>query len=837
MTPSASRNAIAKGALPKARSWLTSKVSFRLRDEGLRSALQKVQTGLVSRALLIALLYVFAAWTIQAWLFASASAPTPQATAEATAATTGDRLLVHYPQRIDPILPTGQWPAIAVWLLVPQVPSTFPPTGAPALTPAAPSPTATLTNTAAIALPAPSPTAAAIARVYELRLEAPWANLVDAAGAPASGVWRATPAPAQATPIMAYLDPAAVDGSQALTLTAWTETGGGEVLSLAPKIIVRRGAWAVGWRRWLGLATDPTSVAAALLAVIVGAAVKWSFEEQARRRQEEEARRRQQEERERERLSESSQAIRELQRLLQTDPIRALQHYGSLLAQRDQGQFPWDDQGAADRLTSAWKENAPEWLQRYYTPWRDYAPGAIDARWTAEVAQHHKALANAYTEGPRPIQARVIEDLQRWLDQVVRDLQKSEGNDTLSDQECAEILKQAFDPWVIADVRTLTQRLEGLRTALQAKGWSASLEIVTQADNQASQSWTWPTPWSSSERPPERKAVEEMLGKLEPKLNFNPFGPERAEWDCELPKFARLDLIKRAAGPRPVIVLGDEGAGKTATALLLARQETLRTFDADAFPVYPVTEYRLDRPMARADWLDAVESAFAAYHLRFLARNYRPFVASAGYRQAVLLLLLRRYGAIDGLVHALHVETEGTYNDVVVDLMRAEAFSANNFPLTEAERIHLLQRAIPAPQRHAYVIMELEQPPSAGRELLASNLGALLDLVAPLAQNRIYAKIIAPADFPISCGWIERVELSWSPEDLKKALSDRFRAAGPAAFAQFCDLREGDLTDRLIELNQNNPRRLVQIGNELWRRLAAAGRHKIIAADLEGKCP
>lgn len=826
MTPSASRDAIAEGALRKARSWLTSKVSFRLRDEGLRSALQKVQTGLVSRALLIALLYVLAAWTIQAWLFASASAPTPQATAEAAATTTGDRLLVHYPQRIGPALPTGQRPAIAVWLLAPQAPSTLPPTGAPALTPAAPSPTATLTNTAAITLPTPSPAAAATARVYELRLEAPWANLVDAAGAPASGVWRATPAPAQAAPIMAYLDPAAVDGSQALTLTARTETGSTEVLSLAPQIEVKRGRWTVGWRRWLALATDPSSVAAALLAVIVGAVVTWSFQEEARRRQK-------QEEDERERLSKSSEAIKELQRLLKTDPIGALKHYNSLLAQRDQRQFPWDDQDTADRLTSAWEGNAPAWLQRYYTPWKDYDPDAIGARWAEGVAQHHEALANAYTEGPRPIQARVIEDLQRWLDQVVRDLQKSEGNDTLSDQECAEILKQAFAPWVIADVRTLTQRLEGLRTALQAKGWSASLEIVTQADNQASQSWTWPTPWSSSERPPEMKAVEELLGKLKPKLNFNPFGPERAEWDCELPKFAQLDPIKRAAGPRPAIVLGDEGAGKTATALLLAHQETLRTFDADAFPVYPVTEYRLDRPMARAGWLDAVESAFAAYHLRFLARNYRPFVASAGYRQAVLLLLLRRYGAIDGLVHALHVEAEGTYNDAVVDLMRAEAPSVNSFPLTEPERSRLLRRAIPAPQRHAYAIIELEQPPSAGRELLASNLGALLDLVAPLAQNRIYAKIIAPADFPISCGWIERVELSWSSEDLKSALSARFRAAGPAAFAQFCDPREGDLTDRLIELSQSNPRRLVRIGNELWRKLAAAGRHQISAADLD----
>ncbi len=797
----------------------------------LPGVLRQAPSWLTSKVLWIALLYVLAAWTIQACLFSAASAPTPQATAEATA-TTGDRLLVHYPQRIGPVLPTGQRPAFAIWLLAPQATSTPSPTGATAITPAAPPPTATLTTTTAITLPAPSPTAAAIARVYELRLEAPWANLVDAAGAPASGVWQATPAPVQATPIMAYLDPAAVDGSQAFTLTARTEMDSAAVLSLAPKIEVERDKWRVGRQRWLALATDPSSVATALLAVIVGAVVKWNFEEEARRRQQEETRRRQQEEREQKRLSESSQAISELRTLLKTDPLEALQRYDSLLAQREQGQFPWDDQNAADRLTSAWKAHAPEWLQNYGEAHKDYAPDAIDARWTEEVALHHQALAAAYTEGPRPIQEQVIEDLQRWLDQVVRDLRKSEGNRIRSDEECAEILKGAFDPWVTAEIRTLTQRLQGLRKTLEEKRWPASLEVVTQADNQASQKWTWPSPWPSP-RPPEETAVQELLGRLEPTLDFNPFGPERAEWDCQLPKFARLDLIEKAAGPRPVIVLGGQGAGKTATALLLAHQETLQTFDPDAFPVYPVTEYRLDRPMARVDWLDAIESAFAAYHLRFLARNYQPFVASARYRQAALLLLLRRYGALDALLPALRLEAEGTSSDSLIALMRAEAPSASSFPLAEPERIRLLRWAIPSPQQHACVIVELAQSPRADHELLASNLGVLLDLVALLAQNRIYAKIIAPADFPISCDWIESVELSWSSEDLKSALSLRFSAAGPAEFAQFCDPREGDLTDRLIELSQGNPRRLVRLGNGLWRKLAAAGRRQIIAADLD----
>jgi len=633
---------------------------------------------------------------------------------------------------------------------------------------------------------------------------------------------------------MFYLEPVSATGANVLSVTAreLSDSGPGNSAVVTPTVQVEE-SFTVLLRKFSALATDPTGVAAALLAVIVGTVVTQTLQRQAeeRRQREEEARKQQQEEerRQREREAAISQALTQLKSKVDQDPFAALKLYETLC---DQRVFPWDIEEARQRLQDVWQEAAPDWLRRYATLRKGDAWSA--ARPDAE------ALLEAHQRGDQTIQNEVYELLGHWLGGLADHMP--------SDEACLSELKAALDVlvatpddgrliWESAPVKSARDKL---KQQAEGKGWKQTVGLMSQTDNVLQGRLQWPCLWP--ERRPEdteglQRFSEQLKSERGLELRFNPFGPERAELDPHLPDFAFLEFVEKMASPRPAIAFGAEGTGRTATAMLLAqRRPGEGPSDDKAFAIYPVTGYRLDVLMTRGDWLDVIESAFAAYHARFLALNPYPFGVSPSYRMAVMMLLLRHYGTAEALLAVLR--KEGAESDAVLDRVRVEAQTiTGDGRWSEHERVRWLGQMIPPTLEYAYLIVDLElSSRQVHWPVAADNVRSLIELAAPLAQQRIYLKVLLLdqiKDHWEVPKWIKHFDLTWSDEPLRALLDARFRAAGSFAFSEICDPRSGDPEALLIKRSSGNPRRMIQLGNRLLSRLTETGCTRVTEEDVE----
>ncbi len=784
---------------------------------GKSGARYRLGRWLTAHVLWLALGYVAIAWITQTLLFSCEVSSPRQLLATAAIPGSNDHLIVAYPERINPGLPTPQKPSIAIWVLEASL-------------------TATVVITTTSVQPSAPITIIPPARIYELNMEIKrgWANLVNAEGLAALNRVQVTPASVPGTPVVFYLEPASATSSGVVSITARALNDPSQgILALATPMIWVENRYMVLGRRFLALATDPTGVAAALLAIIVGAVVTQTLQRQAeeRRQREEEARRQQQEEehRRRERETVISQALAQLKLKVDQDPFAALILYETLHDQRD---FPWDIEEARQRLQDAWQEAAPDWLRRYASLRKGGAWSA--ARPDAE------ALLEAHRRGDQTVQNTVYELFGHWLEGL--------ADQATSDEICQSQLKPTLDPWIatpddgrlIWDSTPVKNARDKLTRQAEGKGWKQTAWLISQTDNVLQGRLQWPCLWP--ERRPEdtegfRKLSEHLKRERRLELRFNPFGPEQAELDPLLPDFASLDFVKRMASPRPAIAFGAEGTGKTATAMLLAqRRPGEGPSDDKAFAIYPVTGYRLDVPMTRGDWLDVIESAFAAYHARFLALNPYPFGVFPSYRTAVLMLLLCHYGTAEALLAVLR--KEGVESDAVLDRVRAEAQTiTGDGRWSEHERVRLLGQTVPPTLEHAYLIVDLElSSKQVHWPMAADNMRSLIELAVPLAQQRIYLKVLLLdqiKDYWEVPKWIEHFDLTWSDEQLRALLDVRFRTTGSFAFSEICDPRSGDPEALLIKRSSGNPRCMIQLGNRLLSRLTETGCTRVIEDDVE----
>ncbi len=411
-------------------------------------------------------------------------------------------------------------------------------------------------------------------------------------------------------------------------------------------------------------------------------------------------------------------------------------------------------------------------------------------------------------------------------------------------RKCVHLAQMEFICEVLAatNLDEAYRRCEDLKKLREDEGWTDPELITSLEETEAAitrQPLRWPELWPDEMQRRDSPAIAAWLEESGTDLEFNPFGPERAEEDPLLPQlFVEPPDWERMKAPEPTVVFGANGSGRTASCLLLAHTCTTTRLgldrtggQIDTFPVrlalFP--EGKLDQA-AETCWR-MLTRALAQDTLKFLARNPQTFAKTPfGQQRALARLFAMHRHYLGDLVRYL--------GDAAPDLDRAVAsYLADNIrqaaqgtqpptPADEAEVVTTLAEARLLPFQQCYVLVEVpdrvstQLPP----EEIAHHLGSLLQMMRPLAARKVYLKLFIPVDVKPYLGplpsQVNEVELSWELPVLQEMLKWRVQQAGAASFrALFRRLpREIDPEALLVQAalkSKGPPRRLIQLGQEL----------------------
>lgn len=297
-------------------------------------------------------------------------------------------------------------------------------------------------------------------------------------------------------------------------------------------------------------------------------------------------------------------------------------------------------------------------------------------------------------------------------------------------------------------------------------------------------------------------------------MESSPFGCAAAETDHVLLK----TRIKPAwwdevAAPQTAFYVGDEGAGKTATALLW-------TYDifregASTFPVYwRGTLERLE--------LVALARAMAQTLLNYLVIYPNAFLQCAINRKSSIAHLFARYLPYGMPFHLCEAGApdEGRSAQMAEEIRELETLAPVDKLLRNVEVMNLLSQVRPEGFTSTLLLLDIQNP--RGQTNRASiDLGQLCDR---LARAGIITKVFLPITLRyivVAHPTIPHYNLAFSKEDLKLILEQRMVHAGDSDLSTWCDpeARElvQDLDDRMVEAADGKPGVLFRKGNDLLR--------------------
>jgi hypothetical protein len=348
--------------------------------------------------------------------------------------------------------------------------------------------------------------------------------------------------------------------------------------------------------------------------------------------------------------------------------------------------------------------------------------------------------------------------------------------------------------------------------------------------------FVWPLLWSA-ERPPDPPAIANWLGESDTELDFNPFGPERAEMDPLLPRlFVEPPGWEQLRAAVPMIVCGAKGSGRTASRLMLTHTCTTTRLgpertaaQADTFPVH------LDLfPEGKSEEADLtcwrmLTRALAQATLDFLALNPQSFAETPFRQRRALarLFALHRHNLGD---LASYLAGEGLDRAVAIhlaDTIREAGRGTQPPRLTdEPGLLAMLAEARLSPFQQCYLLIEIPKEVSVHVPTaeIASGLKPLLQVMPSLAARRVYLKLFVSTEMATllkpSPSRVETVELAWERPALREMLQWRVQQAGVPSFrAVFRRLPKGiDPSALLVQAaleTEGPPRRLIQVGQDL----------------------
>ena len=559
-----------------------------------------------------------------------------------------------------------------------------------------------------------------------------------------------------------------------------------------------RGAWLISLIRLSQIVLQP-ALLAGLLAALVGFGVRLWEEYRKERREKAKV------------LEEIEKIGQDLQKHHWGEALRSYEEFT-----RRRGPI-WESRDVQGRLRDVWEKGAHEAL-RYYANCLEQCPrpDAPPSGWWENVGGVEKAVEALFWAG----QNMSREDYDRATEMMTS---------LLSHPEVAVMAGQA-----------LLQLLPHQKEAVKRWLWDRRFEKPLESDeewarplsNLRAEPRTRPPLWRSP-RPADRDGVQQVLQKWG--LKKNPFGPEAAEMEADLPKIGyeppAWEALKRL---EPTLIVGPAGSGKSAAALLLAHRWLERT--TEPFPVY--ASFLLPNPANAETMLSNLSRLLAGTLVEYLALDPDAFLeAELPERAGMAGLLLSLFGPKERLAARFAQAglscSEGVGNALLEEMAAlAEPLCPGNWDL-----FPLLGCARPV---HREVTVFLLEPQVEGKPReFAGRLQPLLDLALPLSRLGVYLKIFLP-DAVRPLDWKGNTfRLSWSEKNLQEMLEIRLRygqreETPDASSSSENQKKVQDIGPWLVRQARGSPRELVRLGNRLLEIVAKHPEEpRIFPADLE----
>jgi len=324
-------------------------------------------------------------------------------------------------------------------------------------------------------------------------------------------------------------------------------------------------------------------------------------------------------------------------------------------------------------------------------------------------------------------------------------------------------------------------------------------------------------------------------------LDFNPFGPEKAEQDPRLPDlFYRLSPVwEEVTAPQPSILIAPPASGRSALMWMIRYESGLIGSSVEnVFPVF-VPLFSCASPQELGQTLRA--SITAALGQALACDPYGLLGLAEAEQRGLAELLLNSAGGLAPLLRQLLVA--GLSPDDPDGLLLQEALTvvARSRETWGGEMNWDIPRFHPYGTEHTFLLVDVA---CADSEVTSMLLESLFERWLPsLAPRHVVPKVFVPAE-PSDCP-ITPVSIAWDENALNGLLRHRLQRAGlmlpagrPALEGWVEKLAAPDRV--LIESAKGSPACLVRLGNRLIRRIAqpqplAAGEFlEIMSAPLSG---
>ena len=372
--------------------------------------------------------------------------------------------------------------------------------------------------------------------------------------------------------------------------------------------------------------------------------------------------------------------------------------------------------------------------------------------------------------------------------------------------------------------------LEDLIELAQGHKWKKVYDLASEADRGSPWLELWP-----ADLPAMAADLANWLDMVG--LGFSPFGPQAGELDPRLREYAVHAVFDRARGPKPVLVFGEPGSGKTSAARLLAwycldqpdERWEWGAFSAwyapprelGTFPVWYAPPLSVALGDSRHTHLAAASRAIAHRVARHIARHAQEFLNLPARRKQGLVRLLSLWaGSAEGLVGRLRQAGPewGTSSHLTREIQTLYQ-KISDKEMTEEDYLELLGGA--KPDGFQWLCLLGDLPAGASRldaSGVESALQPLIDLAVPMASRRVHLKLFLPKklrQYLHDLGGCAEVSLTWNEDQLREMAANRFRAAGGVSLGALGLPPDPDLDLALVEAAAGNPRQLVRAGNAL----------------------
>lgn len=286
-------------------------------------------------------------------------------------------------------------------------------------------------------------------------------------------------------------------------------------------------------------------------------------------------------------------------------------------------------------------------------------------------------------------------------------------------------------------------------------------------------------------------------------------GSEYAELDSNLENVViPHPVFWQVNGAFPAIVFGDEGMGKTASALWLVKRcqalAALESAESRVFPVYASYE-------SPVDMKEFLVERISRSLLDFISDNPRRFL-NAPYAQKTAMgrLILRYSKSKEPLGREIFTSpfdpSVGDLDQVLEYISTLQHSSAGS--LTEEEALHLLYMARPDAFDQIYFIWDIRS--AVPREEVVGKIKSIENLALPLARQNIFLKIFAPSTAKEALGRLASFRLAsdlvWNEFQLRELIDTRVKM-----FSALWDRGIDDPGDLVVSASEHSPRRVIQI--------------------------